>query len=72
MAKLNLVNGGDRGRPRTNRKDGRGNVRVAITLPSNEGNISRTFTVANATVTEIFALLTRNFSTPKVAAKTTR
>ncbi len=63
--KLTLVPSLNRGAPRTNKRDTRGIVRVTVTLPSVEGNISRTFSVANATVTEVLNTLTKQFAAPK-------
>lgn len=65
MSKLTLVPSLNRGAPRTNKRDARGQVRVSITLPTSEGNISRTFSVANATVTEVLNALTATCAKPK-------
>ena len=72
MSKFNLVPSLNRGAPRTNKKDARGVVRVTVTNPTSEGNITRSFSVNNATVTEVMNILTRNFSVQKTAAKSSR
>lgn len=54
MAKFTRVDGGDRGRPRTNKGDKTGNVRITVTMPGAEGNISRSLTVSDAKVSEVY------------------
>jgi hypothetical protein len=53
MAKFVLVESKGRGRPRENRGDKSGNVRVTVTCVEHEGNITRTFTVADARVSHV-------------------
>jgi len=53
MSKFTLVESLGRGRPRSNTGDKTGNVRVTITCVEHEGNITRTFTVADARVSHV-------------------
>jgi hypothetical protein len=55
--KFTQVDGGKRGAPRTNTSDKTGSVRIVITMPSNEGNISRSLTIADAKVSEVYKAL---------------
>lgn len=57
MAKFTQVDGAGRGAPRVNKSNHKGNVRVTITMPSKPGNVSRSLTFENATVTEIFSAI---------------
>jgi hypothetical protein len=58
LAKFVQVNGGDRGRPRTNKGDKSGNVRITVAMPGTEGNMTRSLTVEGK-VSEVYnALLT--------------
>jgi len=57
MSKFVLVESKGRGRPRENRGDKSGNVRVTVTCVEHEGNITRTFTVANARVSHVATAL---------------
>lgn len=51
--KFAQVSGGDRGRPRTNKGDKQGNVRILIAMPGVEGNMTRSLTVEGK-VSEVF------------------
>jgi hypothetical protein len=55
--KFTQVDGGKRGAPRTNTSDKTGNVRIVVTLPSVEGNITRSLTVESAKVSEVYRAL---------------
>ena len=57
MSKFVLVESKGRGRPRENRGDKSGNVRVTVTCVEHEGNITRTFTIANARVSHVATAL---------------
>ena len=59
MLKFKLIDGKGRGRPRTNKSDKKGNVRVSCSLTgeSAKGNLTRTFTVKDMTVCEVYKLL---------------
>jgi hypothetical protein len=59
--KFTQVDGGGRGRPRTNTGDKTGNVRITISLPGVEGNITRTLTVEEARVSEVYRALRESF-----------
>lgn len=57
MKKFVQVDGGDRGRPRTNKGNKKGNVRITVSMPGVEGNITRTLSIQEATVTEVFTAI---------------
>lgn len=54
--KFARIDGGDRGRPRTNKSDKSGAVRITITMPSEKGNMTRSLTVQGK-VSEVFKAL---------------
>jgi hypothetical protein len=54
--KFPRVDGGDRGRPRTNKGDKTGSVRVLVSLTNGEGNITRSLTVSGQ-VSKVFAAI---------------
>lgn len=45
------------GAPRTNTSNRKGNVRITVTLSGAENNVTRSLTVQDATVTEVFAAI---------------
>jgi hypothetical protein len=46
-----------RGRPRFYTSNKSGNVRITITLPGEQGNISRTLTFSDTKVTEVYSAI---------------
>lgn len=63
MKKFALVDGGDRGRPRINTGDKTGNVVIMISQRNVEGNITRSLTVADAKVSEVFKAIKETLCT---------
>ena len=63
MTKFKRVDGGDRGRPRTNKGDKQGSVRITVAMPSEEGNITRSLTVEGK-VSTVFKAVQEAILTP--------
>lgn len=61
MSKFTLTDSKGRGRPRENRGDKTGAVRVTLAIPGVEGNMTRSFTVANAKVSAVSKVLVAAF-----------
>lgn len=59
--KFPRIDGGDRGRPRTNKGDKTGPVRISVTMTGVEGNMSRTLTVQGK-VSAVFAEIERSIA----------
>jgi len=60
MAKFTRLNGGERGRPRINKGDKTGTVRIVVSMPGVDGNISRTISIADAKVSDVFKFIETN------------
>ena len=65
MANLTLIPASERGRPRLNKGDKTGTVRVTLTMPNADGNMTRTFSIANAKVSDVFTALTKGLKASK-------
>jgi hypothetical protein len=61
MSKFTLTDSKGRGRPRENRGDKTGAVRVTLAIPGVKGNITRSFTVADAKVSAVSKVLVAAF-----------
>lgn len=62
MTKFVRSTRGASGRPRTNKGDKSGTVRVVVLMPGAEGNISRTLSIADAKVSEVFRAIAENLT----------
>jgi hypothetical protein len=66
MSRFTLVESKGRGRPRENRSDLTGQVRIAVVLSGYTGNITRSFTVKDAKVSAVSKALVAALASGKV------
>jgi len=64
LTKFNRVGADGRGRPRTNKANRKGVVRLVVSLTGEQmkGNITRTISFADATVSDVFSAIEQNLA----------
>lgn len=72
MIKFKTIDSKGRGRPRSNKSDKKGNVRVSCSLvgAAAAGNVTRSFTVSNMSVTDVYTMLIAGSVVEKPVATT--